>query len=336
MSVKKLKIEYGNSVFALPSEKLLSMLPAVGGFELKVLLILSSDNSLRDDYGAACEHVCAQLDCTKSAFGKAIDFWKKAGVIVTAEGEATKDVEAEPQSVKKKTLSSATLPTYTEGQTAEVIEANADLTAVIDACQQISGKVFTPADAQTIVGIYDYLGLNDTGYIETLYAYCASMDKTAPRYVEKVAISMADEGINTTEALDKYIKKREKLDEDILKLCTLIGASSRSLTSKEKKFFNCWLEEWSMPYEVIERAFEITVDKCGGIKLPYMNKILQNWNSEGLHTIAAVDESLEAYKNGKALAAQSGLRAETNEFFEAALERSRRYLEGKKSSGREG
>lgn len=335
MSVKKLKIEYGNSVFALPGEKVLSLLPAVGGFELKVLLILASDNSLRDDYSAACEYVCAQLDCTKSAFGKAVDFWVKSGVITTDDVvEAEVAVEVKP--TKKKALASATLPTYTEGQTAEVIEANTGLAAVIDACQQISGKVFTPADAQTIVGIYDYLGLNDTGYIETLYAYCASMDKTTPRYVEKVAISMADEGINTTEALDKYIKKKEKLDEDISKLRTLIGASSRALTAKEKKFFTCWAEEWSMPYDVIERAFEITVDKCGGVKLPYMNKILENWNGEGIHTLEAVDESLEAYKNEKNAAAQSGSSAETNEFFEAALERSRRYLEGKKSSGKEG
>lgn len=333
MSVKKLKIEYGNSVFALPSEKLLSLLPTVGGFELKVLLILASDNSLRDDYSAACEYVCAQLDCTKSAFGKAVDFWVKAGVIVTEDANEAA-VEAKPP--KKKALASATLPTYTEGQTAEVIEKNTGLSAVIDACQQISGKVFTPADAQTIVGIYDYLGLNDTGYIETLYAYCASMDKTTPRYVEKVAISMADEGINTTEELDKYIKKKEKLDEDISKLRMLIGASSRALTAKEKKFFTCWAEEWSLPYDVIERAFEITVDKCGGVKLPYMNKILENWHNEGLHTLKTVDESLEAYKSGKDAAAKSGLKAETNEFFEAALQRSRRYLEGKKTSDGEG
>lgn len=335
MSVKKLKIEYGNSVFALPGEKLLSLLPTADGFELKVLLILASDSALRDDYNAACECVCEQLDCTKSRFGKAVDFWVKAGVIATAETEAVKATqEAKPE--KKKALASSTLPTYTEGQTAEVIEKNIGLAAVIDACQQISGKVFTPADAQTIVGIYDYLGLNDTGYIETLYAYCASMDKTTPRYVEKVAISMADEGINTTEALDKYIKKKEKIDEDLSKLRTLIGAASRALTSKEKKFFTCWLEEWSMPYDVIERAYEITVDKCGGVKLPYMNKILENWHSEGLHTLEDVDKSLETYKNEKNIAAQSGSGIQTNEFFEAALERSRRYLEGKKSSDKEG
>ena len=334
MSVKGLKIEYGNSVFSLPGEKVLSELPSAGGFELKVLLILASDSSLLADYGAACEYACTQLDCTKSAFGKAVDFWVKAGVLAKCDAtEAAVDDEPKPA---KKALASATLPTYTEGQTAEVIEANTGLAAVIDACQQISGKVFTPADAQTIVGIYDYLGLNDTGYIETLYAYCASMDKTTPRYVEKVAISMADEGINTTEALDKYIKKKEKLDEDIAKLRTLIGANARALTAKEKKFFTCWAEEWTMPYDVIERAYEITVDKCGDVKLPYMNKILENWHGEGLHTLKAVDESLEAYKNGKAAAAQSGSGIETNEFFEAALQRSRRYLEGKKSSDGEG
>ncbi len=327
MSAKRLKIEYGNGVFALPRENVLEVLPSAGGFELKVLLLISSDDALRDDYDAACEHICKRLDCTKTALTRAISFWEKAGVIAVCDGAGEKVAETP----KKKALASATLPTYTEGQTAEVIEAHTDLAAIIDACQQILGKVFTPADAQTIVGIYDYLGLNDTGYIETLYSYCASMDKTTARYVEKVAISMADEGITTTEALNKYIKRKEQLDESISKLRTLIGATSRTLTSKEKKLFTSWVEELLMPYDVIERAYEITVDKCGDVKLPYMNKILENWKNEGLCTLAAVNESLEAYKKGKAEAsAKGGSGFETDEYFEAALERSRRYLEGKK------
>ena len=122
MSVKGLKIEYGNSVFALPSEKVLSELSSVGGFELKVLLILASDGSLRADYNAACEYVCAQLDCTKSAFGKAVDFWVKAGVIARADSTVVTSEAEKP----RKALASATLPTYTEGQTAEVIEAHAN------------------------------------------------------------------------------------------------------------------------------------------------------------------------------------------------------------------
>ncbi len=327
MSAKRLKIEYGDGVFALPRETVLETLPSADGFQLKVLLLMASDDALRNDYDVACEYICKKLDCTKSALAKALAFWEKAGVIAASEGTGEKDADA----TKKKALASATLPTYTEGQTADVMEAHSDLAAIIDACQQISGKVFTPADAQTIVGIYDYLGLNDTGYIETLYSYCASMDKTTARYVEKVAISMADEGVTTTEELNRYIKRKEKLDEDISKLRTLIGAASRTLTSKEKKCFTAWVEELSMPYDVIEKAYEITVDKCGDVKLPYMNKILENWKNEGLCTLAAVNESLEAYKKNKAEAsAKGGSGFETDEYFEAALERSRRYLEGKK------
>lgn len=328
MSAKKLKIEYGNGVFALPREKVLDVLPSAGGFELKVLLLVTSDDALRGDYDAACEHICARLDCTKSALTRAISFWEKAGVIAVCDSVGEAKAVEEP---KKKALASATLPTYTEGQTADVMEAHSELAAIIDACQQISGKVFTPADAQTIVGIYDYLGLNDTGYIETLYSYCASMEKTTARYVEKVAISMADEGVTTTEALNKYIKRKEKLDEDMSKLRTLVGAVSRTLTSKEKKLFTAWVGDLAMPYDVIERAYEITVDKCGDVKLPYMNKILENWKNEGLCTLAAVNESLETYKKNKAEASSKGGSGfETDEYFEAALERSRRYLEGKK------
>ena len=49
MSVKKLKIEYGDSVFSLPREKVMLTLPSADGFQLKVLLLAAADDSLRAD-----------------------------------------------------------------------------------------------------------------------------------------------------------------------------------------------------------------------------------------------------------------------------------------------
>lgn len=327
MSAKKLKIEYGDSVFSLPRENVLLTLPSASGFELKVLIIAAADDALRSDYDTACERICRQLDCTRTALARALDFWGRAGVMTDIETE--KGVKADQPSTKP--LISSASPTYTEGQAADVIAENTELNGIINACQQISGKIFTPADIQVIVTIYDYLGLKDTGYIETLYSYCTSMGKTSARYIEKVAVSMSDEGINTTEELNEYIKRRERCEDALSQLRTLIGAGSRALTSKERKMFECWINEWRLSLDVINRAYEVTVDKLGAAKLPYMNKVLENWHKEGLCTLEAVETSLEAYKKKKADAARSGSGFETDEYFEAALARSQRYLEGNKS-----
>lgn len=324
MGAKKLKIEYGDSVFALPRESVLSSLPKAGAFELKVLMLLASNDALRADLSAAREHICKELDCTGSAFDKAVAFWSDSGVISTADAAGDKP---------NKTPISVTVPSYTESQAADVIDRHTELRAIIDACQQITEKIFTPADTQTIVGIYDYLGLRDTGYIETLCNYCKSLGKTSARYIERVAVSMADEGVDTTDALNEYIARREQLENNTARIRLLIGAQDRALTSKEKKLFECWLTEWNFAVDVITRAYEVTVDKLGTVKLTYMNKVLENWHRDGLDTLEAVEASLEKYSQSKADAAKNGSGFETDEYFEAALARSQKYLENSKKEG---
>ncbi len=325
MSVKKLKIEYGDSVFSLPKDSLLSTLGSASGFDLKVLILAASDDELRLDFNKATEELCRRLDCTKSALQKSLDFWSRAGVLNTVEGQ-TSEIGISKQPPKNKTLQSSELPTYTESRAADVLANHLDLAEIIDACQQIAEKIFTPNEVQSIVAIYDYLGLDDEGYIVTLYQFCKRNGKTSPRYIEKVAVSLFDDGITTTSSLNEYIKKRDTVDCMTAKFRALIGAESRKLTAKESANIELWSSTWGYDFEVINRAYEITVERCGDYKLPYMSRILENWHDAGLSTIEDVDASLESYQKNKS-DASSESDFEDNEYFEAALARSQRYLE---------
>ncbi len=332
MSVKKLKIEYSDSVFALPRENVMSALRDAGGFELKVLLLAASNDALRADYGLACETLCRELDCTKSALGRALDYWQKAGVMSVSEAsEVSKGISASSP-VRKATLQPSELPSYSESESADVIESHSELQGIIDACQQILGKIFTPAETACVVSIYDYLKLNDTGFIETLYSYCAANGKTSSRYIEKVAITLHDDGITTTAKLNEYIKARERTNALMSKVRTLIGADSRALSSKEKKTIEVWINEQNFDIDMITRAYEATVDSIGKYGLAYMNRILQNWHDSGIKTVDAVEKSLAAYQSSKKAATKTASGFETDEYFEAALARSQKYLENSKSA----
>ena len=329
MSVKKLKIEYGDSVFSLPREKLMAVLSSASEFHLKVLLLAASDDALRLDFDKASEELCRRLDCTETALGRALDFWRSAGIMSTVDASGTgsgAEISSVNTASSKKTLQSSSLPVYTESRAADVMEQHMELAGIIDACQQIAEKIFTPNEVQSVVAIYDYLGLDDEGYIVTLYQFCKRNGKTSPRYIEKVALSLYDAGVTTTSALNDYIKRREHSEELTAKVRSLIGAHERKLTSKETKCIECWASEWSFDFDVINRAYEITVDRIGEYKMPYMNRVLENWYNAGLTTLDAVEESLENYKKSKT-EADSGSDFETNEYFEAALARSQRYLE---------
>ena len=324
--MKKLKIEYGDSVFALPRGMIEKMLSSANEFNLKVLLLAAADDGLRCDYEAAEAELCKRLDCTRSALKKALDFWSAAGVMSIADSDG-ESIAVKPE---KKQLQSESLPDYTESETADIIEKNTELSGIIDMCQQIIEKMFTPAEAQIVVGLYDHLGF-DGEYIAMLFAYCKDSGKRSLRYIEKTALGLFDEGIDTAAALAEHIKRRDMLDSNISKIRTLIGAGARQLTPREKKAFEAWLGEWKLDTDVITRAYEVTVDRIGEYKLAYMNRVLENWHKEGLTTIEAIDASFEAYKKGKAEAEKNKSGFETDEYFEAALARSQRRLENNKS-----
>ncbi len=323
--MKKLKIEYGDSVFALPREALMTSLSSANGFDLKVLLLAASDDTLRRDFDNAVAELCKKLDCTKSALTKSLDFWAKAGVLSIAEC----DGEIKVPEPTKKQLQSESLPDYTESEAADIIEKNAELSGIIDMCQQIVEKMFTPAEAQIIVGLYDHLGL-DGEYIAMLFAYCKDSGKRSLRYIEKTALGLYDEGIDTAAALGEYIKRKDQLDTNIGKLRTTLGIADRALTPREKKAFEAWLDEWKLDIDVIGRAYEVTVDRLGAYKLAYMSRVLENWHKEGLTTLEAIDASFEAYQKSKSEAKKNQSGFETDEYFEAALARSQKQLEKNK------
>ena len=372
--MRSLKLDYGSSVVCLPAEKIFKSLDGADMQKMKVLLLLAADEGLRKNYGERRSEITERLDITLSALEKDIEFWTLAGVISVSDDGAEamafdnpragrenavssknaqekSEIAAAPsektdeESQKKdhsapriavKTPMPSSLPTYTESQCADVINASSDLADVMAMCQQIVGKIFTSADVSVIVTMYDHLGLSGE-YIVTLFSYCCGRGKKSLRYIERTALNLFDEGIDNADALNGYIKRKDELEDNLQQIRKLIGAGARELTAKEKKFFSCWLDEWRFSMDVITRAYEITVDKINEPSVSYMNKILENWNNSGLTTIEAVEASLENYKKKKAEAShgvetvngtETGF--QTDEFFEAALRRS--YREGASSA----
>lgn len=325
--MKKIKLQYGDSVLSLPRNGLLKAVSGTSEFNLKVLLLIASADTLRDDYNSLAQYICDQLDCTASAFGRALSFWQEMEVISLCDEDKETCDRAPSKSAKgDKYLQTSELPTYTQSEAADIIEKNSELCGIIDICQNIVGKIFTPSEAQIVVRLYDHLRL-DGEYIATLFAYCKDNGKKSLRYIEKTAIGLYDDGIDTIQELNEHIKRLERHDEIVSKIKNLIGAASRQLTAREKKFVEQWIGAWRFDIDVITRAYEVTVDNIGEIKLPYMNRVLENWYNSGLTTLEAVEESLEVYKKSKAEAEKTESGFETDEYFEAALARAQKYLD---------
>lgn len=311
------KLIYGGEPFvcpALPESAILNANPEA----LRLLLLLAQDRDL----------LCAPLDTLAERAGLSKDRTKKALAALAGLGILVIDAAASPiakaatKTTERKTKISE-LPAYTDTELASLMEQRSELTDLITEAQNTLGKIFNVNETKILVSISEEFGF-DEEFLLVLLDFCRRNDRKNLRYIEKLATSLYDENIRTTEALTEHLHRREALESAQGRVRSIFGLGSRALTSKEKGLIATWTETFGFDFPMIEKAYEITVNATAKPSLSYANKILEAWYSEGLKTPEEVDAA-KAKKNGEK---PVGMSFDVDEFFKAALERS--YREEKK------
>lgn len=311
----------------VPAAPVMDRLSDAGGTRLKVLLYILANTEF--DASAAAE----ALNITVKSFNHAIEYWVKAGAIECEGFEkkapekkdaAKKSSEGSEDNVtvkRPKVLQrAAQLPRYTTDEVSKYVEEN-NIADLLAACQQYMGKMFNMSEVETVVGLLDYLKL-EPEYIMLLFAHCGKMNKKSLRYVEKLAIGLFDRDILGYEELDSHLRAIEAAAEMDKPLRKLFGIGKRALLEKEKAAFENWTGRWNMPMALIERAYEVTVENTGNASIPYCNAVLERWHASGFTTVEEVDGAMAEYRHDKEGQKDKKGSFDTDDFFEAALERS--------------
>ena len=319
-----MKLNFGQEVLVLPAS-LLSHCSEADAQSLRVLLWLASDLSLAEKP----KQLAKLADCDVRVVKAALKFWQFRDVL-----GRDADEEAAPAPVVKKEEKKAApsvevakpaiartdeMPTYTSSEIASMLESRAAMRLLIDEAQRVIGKMFNTSDVNVIVGMRDYLGLDEEAIL-LLLAHCKRMGKTSMRSIEKYAISLCDKGITDAEALDEAIRVAEAMHTFEGEVRTLFGMKSRALTTKESKMLSAWIS-FGYGIDVVKLAYEMTVSATNEPSVPYANAILERWNADGLHTLAEIQAALDAEREKKAGKSEPVGSFDTDDFFEAALKR---------------
>ncbi len=287
-------------------------------FDIKVLFLISG-------YGKNANEECfpavaKALECDVSDVKASVAFWNGTGVISLCDGEE-EPISSKKKAIKteepKKKIKSNELPQYTTDELNALLEKHRGVGSFIDECQNVLGKMFNTSDVKTIMGMIDYLGLNEE-YILVLMHHFSEKEVKSMRYIEKTAISCLDEGIVDAHVLEETLLARDAAKEAQGRIKAIFGLNSRSLTAKEKMLVEAWLGTYKFDMDIITKAYEITVDAISKPSLPYAGKILEKWYTEGLKTVSEVDEYLSSYKKEQG----ENTSFDLDEFFDAAVKRS--------------
>lgn len=333
------KWNYGQGVLVLPST-----VPEADATpeQLRVLLWLASDPTLF----AKPAQLARLAGADRDEIGEILDFWQSVGVLSDgkevqeskkaqrkptdkpAKSAAAKPMvdtkpatEAKPAAEAKPAFLARAdeLPNYSTAELSDLLEKSQSLRMLVNEAQNIWGKVFNPYEAQLLVGLSDYLRL-DNEYILLLLAHSKRIGKKSLREVERYALRLVDDGVTDAAALEEFVKRTEARRTLQGKIRAMFGIGSRSFTAKENAMLGNWIS-YGYGEDIIRRAYEITVGAINEPSLPYANSILERWHSEGLDTAAQIDAKLDAEREKKGQAVMTGS-FDTDDFFEAALKRS--------------
>ena len=324
----KFSFKYGSAVAVLPTS-VCALAKDATKFQLEILLFAASDTALLSDTDALAKSAGASVDEAREA----ILYWEKAGVLESVGAETKAEAESETGKEKQIRTEQAdkparvkipdALPAYTSEELGNILERREEYKQLVDDCQKAFGKIFNPAEVNIVIGLADYLSL-PTDYIHLLFAHCGSREHKSVRSAEKLALKLFDEGITDTEVLAEYLKKAEevrKIESDIRRI---FGLGARTLTGKEKTIIAKWVSDYGYGADIIERAYDVTINSTSKPSIPYAGAVIDRWHADGIKTVDDIEKDAEAHKKKKKEENQGSF--DTDEFFAAALRRGRKKL----------
>ena len=282
-------------VFVVPEEIADRHLRLAGSVQLKVLLWLS-----RNDGGFDADACAKAIGETAPDCRDALQYWVAAGVLQgTDEPEVPAAVSPEvsvPQPIKK-----TARPKVSKPQMTDVIRRQTkdeEFGGLLTEVSARMGRPLSNGDAETLLYLYETVGL-PAAVLLMVVGYAAQAERINMRYIEKVALDWADRGILTMEAAEEHLCYMERCEQAVRHVQTVCQLQKPLTGAVASRTVEKWICQWGITDEVLLQAYEICQEKTGKFETRYMDRILENWHSQGADTAEKV-AALSGKKPAKA------------------------------------
>lgn len=272
------------------------------------------------------------LDHTEKDIKRALAYWERLGLIrltKNKDGWITDitflDIPLEKEEEKEKpapsvSLSKAAVPTkdtsisptlvHTNREAADVkivspeklafFKSKEEIQQLFFIAEQYFGRPLDSTEISTFLYFYDSLHFS-TDLIEYLMEYCISKGCGNCRYMQKVALSWAKEGITTV----AEAKQNIMLSKDYFSILRAFGIRGRAPIDSEIEFMYRWLKEYGLPLDLVAEACHRTINRIHQPQFSYTEKILAAWKENGVKTLEQLKTYDEQQKSKRPASAPS-------------------------------
>lgn len=189
-------------------------------------------------------------------------------------------------------------PNYSEAQIKQLTNTD-EVKWLLNIIEIYLDRLIKPMDLQLILYLYESLGFS-AELIMYLYEYCVSKNKKNPSYIEAVALSWAEEGIDTVEKAEAAAVMYNSNYNAVNKAFGL----NRAPGNVEKQFINKWLNKYGFTIDIIVEACNRTILSTQKPDFKYADKILENWFKKGVKEIGQIAQLDE--EHAKSAGAKAG------------------------------
>ena len=168
-------------------------------------------------------------------------------------------------------------PVYSADQLRE-FKNRQDTAQLLSIAESYIGKPLTPSEIKTILYFTDVLRFSDD-LIDYLIQYCVDRGKKDFKYIEKVAVNWAENGISTPRQAQKAASR---YDKNIYTIMNGLGKDS-SPTAKEIEYITRWTNDYGFSADIILEACQRTVLATDKHRFEYAEGILSSWKRQNVH-----------------------------------------------------
>lgn len=292
------RLDFGvwNSVFAVPSRIVDENLKIAGGDHIKVLLFL-----LRyPDREFSLADISASVGVTADTAEEALIFWEQRGVISNNGGVINpKQGTVQPVSFaadddNTKAVARAKLTSdiqFPPREIARNVNGDDAFRCLCATFERLAGRPTKHSERNTLMVITDEIGLPSEVAL-MLVEYCFSMDKATPAYMKSVALDWVECGIDNIAKAEERISVLSARNTLEGKLRTKFRMTS-AFSKKQKEIIAEWAQ-MEISEELIDEAYEKTLNQTGKLSFPYMDSILRSWKEKGITSCAEAQQDKPA------------------------------------------
>ena len=261
--------------------------------QLKVLLFIATCGQSGVDAATCAAALGGRV--TEADCADALAFWENEGVLVSDDTPSApqQKVTAEPAKLDLPSASeqkavpkpAPVVKTLTPADTPKPKKKTdyKEFTNLLHTVEARFGKTLSRADQDRLLDLCEQTDLPMEVLI-MIVAYAVKNDKKRVSYIQTVAKSWEEQGINTIDAADRHLCHLERREKAWTKLAEWLSLEIERPTVSQKDLAEKWIFEFKQKQPLVALAFSKCMEKTGKFQAVYMDRLLTAWHEDGITT----------------------------------------------------